>query len=397
MKKNFIFKIVLACLTLCISLNARTQTRASLPSSFTETSAPTGEVRFPAEFEPVQAGTYTVYAQKGDLTSDEITITAEAPAVIHAIDLTKYYRIKVNSGTYANQYLHISNTANTVIASAKADDQAQIFKIEDAGNGNYYLKNANGLYIKCDAASGAWWNIYGNATNKTPLLFEYTNETEFYIRDYDKITGTSATTDSNSANSYFKVENGTVYCDAPTTNTDVVTWTLEEVPLSVTISANSTSVTVNESIQLNATAIGGTGDYTYSWSPATSFADATIANPTFTSATAGVYTFTCTVTDNGKTASNTITITVNEAQQDGDTEEVVTIDNTTTMKDITNSMFVPIYNNYEYSITQQYYTASEINKKDGGTITKIAFKTKDKSENNYPYTRNIEVYIVNTS
>ena len=29
MKKNFIFKIVLACLTLCISLNARTQTRAS--------------------------------------------------------------------------------------------------------------------------------------------------------------------------------------------------------------------------------------------------------------------------------------------------------------------------------------------------------------------------------
>lgn len=79
MKKNFIFKIVLACLTLCISLNARTQTRASLPSSFTETSAPTGEVRFPAEFEPVQAGTYTVYAQKGTtLTSNEISIIAKA-------------------------------------------------------------------------------------------------------------------------------------------------------------------------------------------------------------------------------------------------------------------------------------------------------------------------------
>lgn len=407
MKKNFIFKIVLACLFLCITLNARTQTTAYetylSEGIFTQTTAPTGEVRFPAEFEPVQAGTYTVYAQKGDLTSDEITITAEAPAVTHAIDLTKYYRIKVNSGTYANQYLHISNTANTVIASAKADDQAQIFKIEDAGNGNYYLKSANGLYIKCDAASGAWWNIYGNATNKTPLLFEYDNdnETVFYIRDYDKITGASVSTNtgSDSAKSYFKVENGTVYCDAPTTNTDVVTWTLEEVPLSVTISANSTSVTVNESIQLNATAIGGTGDYTYSWSPATSFADATIANPTFTSATAGVYTFTCTVTDNGESVtSNTVTITVNEAGTGGGTgSDVVTIDNTTTMKDITNSMFVPIYNNYEYSITQQYYTASEINKKDGGTITKIAFKTKDKSENNYPYTRNIEVYIVNTS
>ena len=54
MKKNFILKFVLICISLCISLNARTQT-TTLPSSFTKTSAPTGEVRFPAEFEPVQA------------------------------------------------------------------------------------------------------------------------------------------------------------------------------------------------------------------------------------------------------------------------------------------------------------------------------------------------------
>lgn len=93
MKKHFIFKIVLACLFLCISLNARTQT-VNLPSSFTETSVPTGEVRFPAEFEPVQAnakfyigndeisnpyttataGTFTVRAEKDDLTA-ETTIT----------------------------------------------------------------------------------------------------------------------------------------------------------------------------------------------------------------------------------------------------------------------------------------------------------------------------------
>ena len=59
MKKTFIFKIVLACLTLCISLNARTQTTAYETylsnGIFTKTAAPTGEVRFPAEFEPVQA------------------------------------------------------------------------------------------------------------------------------------------------------------------------------------------------------------------------------------------------------------------------------------------------------------------------------------------------------
>ena len=28
---------------------------------------------------------------------------------------------------------------------------------------------------------------------------------------------------------YFKVENGKIYCNAPSSNTDVVTWTLEEV------------------------------------------------------------------------------------------------------------------------------------------------------------------------
>ena len=83
MKKNFIFKIVLACLFLCISLNARTQTRAYetylSEGIFTQTTAPTGEVRFPAEFEPVQAGTYTVYAQSGTtLTSNEISIIAKA-------------------------------------------------------------------------------------------------------------------------------------------------------------------------------------------------------------------------------------------------------------------------------------------------------------------------------
>lgn len=347
-------------------------------------------------FSTTTAGTYTVYAQKGDLTSDEITITAEAPAVIKpVIDLTKYYRIKVNSGTYANQYLHISNTANTVITNAKANDLAQIFKIEDAGNGNYYLKSANNLYIKCDAAAGAWWSIYGNATNKTPLLFEYDNETEFYIRDYDKITGTSATNNSNSANSYFKVENGTVYCDAPKTLAEVVTWVLEEVPLSVTISADNNTVTVNESVQLNATAIGGTGDYTYSWSPATDLDDATIANPTFTPATADTCTFTCTVTDNGETASNTITITVKEAQQGGgDTgSDVVTIDGSVGNYSQSEKNLIPIYSYNNYSISQQYYTKEEINK-DGGTITAIAFQTS--GAGSYPYVRNLEIYIINS-
>lgn len=392
MKKNFIFKIVLACLFLCISLNARTQTRAYetylSEGIFTQTTAPTGEVRFPAEFEPVQAGTYTVYAQKGDLTSDEITITAEAPAVTHAIDLTKYYRIKVNSGTYANQYLHISNTANTVIASDKADDQAQIFKIEDAGNGNYYLKSANGLYIKCDAASGAWWNIYGNATNKTPLLFEYDNdnETVFYIRDYDKITGASVSTNtgSDSAKSYFKVENGTVYCDAPKTLAEVVTWVLEETELPLFLTADKETITANGTDAVTFSVTQGGIDVN----------DATIyingnaqTEYTFSTITAGTYTV---YAQSGTTlTSNEISIIAKAEQQGGDTgSDVVTIDG-----DAAYSKYVPIYSGYKYSISQQYYLKDEIGR-DNGTITEIAFQTD--GDASYPYDRTIEVYMINT-
>ena len=93
--------------------------------------------------------------------------------------------------------------------------------------------------------------------------------------------------------------------------------------------------------------------------------------------------------------SDEISITTKSEQRSGDTSsEVVTIDNTTTEKNEATSMYVPVYNNYEYSITQQYYKASEINKPNGGTISAIAFKTSDKNNNN-AYTRNIEVYIVN--
>ena len=62
----------------------------------------------------------------------------------------------------------------------------------------------------------------------------------------------------------------------------------------------------------------------------------------------------------------------------------------------TESGIAPINNNYEYSVSQIYYTADEINKEEGGVINGISFRTKDNNENNYPYTREIEIYIVNT-
>ncbi len=81
-------------------------------------------------------------------------------------------------------------------------------------------------------------------------------------------------------------------------------------------------------------------------------------------------------------------------------QDVVTIDGTVGGYGDTTSMYVPIYNNYEFALTQFYYTAEEIDKA-SGTIESITFKTCDDQgqENNgdkYPYTRLLDIYMINS-
>ena len=75
-------------------------------------------------------------------------------------------------------------------------------------------------------------------------------------------------------------------------------------------------------------------------------------------------------------------------------QNVVAVDGTVGGYEASTSNQVPIYNNYEYAITQQYYTAAEIGKS-SGTIESIAFKTTETGT--YPFTRTLTIYMVNTS
>ena len=92
-----------------------------------------------------------------------------------------------------------------------AEDGDQIFNIEDAGNGKYYVKSLEGHYIVCRE-----WNVDACDDGlKTELGFEFINDTEFHITN---------------SKGYFKVEtvNNVAYpfCDA---GTDLAaTWVLEE-------------------------------------------------------------------------------------------------------------------------------------------------------------------------
>ncbi len=130
------------------------------------------------------------------------------------IDLTKAYRVKdVVSGKYlhvGDYEAHPGGVNGGVKVEAKEESGDQIFTIEEAGNGQYYLKSQEGHYIVCRA-----WNVDGSKDEKTALGFEFTSETEFYITN---------------AKGYFKVQNiGGVdypFCDAPLSA--AATWVLEE-------------------------------------------------------------------------------------------------------------------------------------------------------------------------
>ena len=158
------------------------------------------------------------------------------------------YRIKVvTSGTYAGQYLTVNSydeptsAVSTVGVSTKSESNSQIFTLEYAGDANawdknYYIRTADGYYIKCaDTKSpGADYRMvfaYSKEDVKTPLTLYYTNDANFYIRDYDKTTG--ANHDGLAANvltqlksrNYFTINGGKIECYSQSGTT----WTLEEV------------------------------------------------------------------------------------------------------------------------------------------------------------------------
>ncbi|MBO4574363.1 MAG: T9SS type A sorting domain-containing protein [Bacteroidales bacterium] len=82
-------------------------------------------------------------------------------------------------------------------------------------------------------------------------------------------------------------------------------------PLNVNVSATAPVIAQGGNTQLNAVATGGYGNYTYSWTPAASLNNPSIANPVATPQ--NTTTYTCTVTSSGMTASQTCTVTVVKA------------------------------------------------------------------------------------
>ena len=141
-----------------------------------------------------------------------------------------------------------------------------------------------------------------------------------------------------------------------------------------------------ETAVLTATATEGYAPYTYSWT-LNETEVGTEATYTFSNTTVGEYTLTCTVTDaRNNIVTDSKTITVKDLSEKPLVIELGT--------ESTNTYgFLPTYTYYNYSLTQQIYTQSEINMSNNVVITSIAFKESAGVET----TRNFSIYMQNTS
>lgn len=85
-------------------------------------------------------------------------------------------------------------------------------------------------------------------------------------------------------------------------------------PLLVIAVANPMEIVLGESTTLTANVTGGSGTYTYEWTPAESIADPTAATTTATPTEVGSIIYMVTVNDGAQTASADVTVTVLEPQ-----------------------------------------------------------------------------------
>ncbi|HRZ77967.1 MAG TPA: hypothetical protein P5248_11405, partial [Bacteroidales bacterium] len=246
----------------------------------------------------------TLWAGGNGQSGNMFNVEALNPVTIDAFDLhvgttnaqtvEVYYRL----GGYAGY--ETNSSAWTLLGTTN---------VVGAGVGNPTYTPIGGLQL----TPGQIYGLYVTLTTTTDI--DYTNGTganQFYADNNIEVTlGTGNGYPFGAVNTP-RVFNGTIYYSSGNgcESLRVADTVFVTSPVIAVNAGNDTSMCAGSSVQLNVTASGGTGIYTYAWSPAGSLNNATIANPIASPVTNTTYSVT--VTDsNGDTGSDGVIVLVN--------------------------------------------------------------------------------------
>ena len=165
----------------------------------------------------VKAGTATITATAGGYSATCVVTVEAKEEPEEPLTAGKYYKIK-NVAT--GLYLQVSGNNTNMTLQKKSDARLQIFTLEDAGEGKFYIKSTDA--DNCYYAHATTWNFNAttNANNKTPFTIALLNgETNIYTL-YQNVTSNVgfAGTDSSNAGAF-------VFCDKRAENNGK--WTFE--------------------------------------------------------------------------------------------------------------------------------------------------------------------------
>lgn len=233
--------------------------------------------------------------------------------------------------------LTVTNSSGATSTVTK-ENYITVSEIYNMQNGTY--TTCNGLFFDSGGASGR----YGNNENYTMTFVPATEgvmlQAEFvsfavepgydFLDIYDG-TSTSATqighysgSDSPGIVTATNAQGALTFrftSDYSTTGEGwyaLVTCLSDNEPLEIIVTAEPSQIVAGESSQLNVQCVGGTGNYTYSWSPAESLDDATIANPMATPSQTTTYHVTVSDGESEVKGDVTVSVTLNAIEYEND-------------------------------------------------------------------------------
>ncbi len=245
------------------------------------------------------------------------TSTAQNPTVTYNSAGTYGVRLTVTNADGESDTKYVPNMINVVSAFNMHDGEEHtcgaMFYDNGGPNGQYTSNQTSVLTIYPDTEGGIiqveFQSFEMEGNYDFLYIYDGTSTSATQIGQYTGSTSPGVVTATNAAGALtFKMTS-----DSSVTREGWVAYVHclgVSYPLEVTAFAEHETIYIGETNHLYASPTGGSGNYTYSWTPAANLNDATAQNPVFTATEAGDFTYIVTVSDGEQSIGATVTFTV---------------------------------------------------------------------------------------